>query len=99
MSTVSRSEAGDAVWVHSIRACVMARSEQICVTLLAALGVPMEGGADLDVVSLPIGLPDIDLALPELSTNFADGPSHSYLPYQRYRLMRTRTHFSSKYCP
>ncbi|KAI9465818.1 hypothetical protein BJY52DRAFT_1103063, partial [Lactarius psammicola] len=42
MSTVSRSEAGDAVWVHSIRACVMARSEQICVTLLAALGVPME---------------------------------------------------------
>ena len=74
MSNVSRSEAGDAVWVHSIRACVMARSEQICVTLLAALGVPMEGGADLDVVSLPIGLPDIDLALPELSTNFGDGP-------------------------
>ena len=74
MSTVSRSEADDAVWVHSIRACVMARSEQICVTLLAALGVPMEGGADLDVVSLPIGLPDADLALPELSTAFADGP-------------------------
>lgn len=74
MSTVPRSEAGDAVWVHSIRACVMARSEQICVTLLAALGVPMEGGADLDIVSLPIGLPDVDLALPELSTNFADGP-------------------------
>ncbi|KAH9067911.1 hypothetical protein EDB87DRAFT_1586171 [Lactarius vividus] len=73
MSTVSRSEAEDAVWVHSIRACVMARSEQICVTLLAALGVPMEGGADLDVVSLPIGLPDADLALPELSTGFADG--------------------------
>jgi hypothetical protein len=74
MSTVPRSEAGDAVWVHAIRACVMARSEQICVTLLAALGVPMEGGADLDVVSLPIGLPDIDLALEELSTSFADGP-------------------------
>ena len=74
MSTVSRSEADDAVWVHSIRACVMARSEQICVTLLAALGVPMEGGADLDVVSLPIGLPDVDLALPELSTTFGDGP-------------------------
>ncbi|KAH9050207.1 hypothetical protein EDB84DRAFT_588589 [Lactarius hengduanensis] len=73
MSTVSRSEAGDAVWVQSIRACVMARSEQICVTLLAALGVPMEGGADLDVVSLPIGLPDADLALPELSTGFEDG--------------------------
>ncbi|KAH9042605.1 hypothetical protein EDB85DRAFT_2139169 [Lactarius pseudohatsudake] len=73
MSTVTRSEAGDAVWVHSIRVCVMARSEQICVTLLAALGVPMEGGADLDVVSLPIGLPDADLALPELSTGFADG--------------------------
>jgi hypothetical protein len=73
MSTVSRLEADDAVWVHSIRACVMARSEQICVTLLAALGVPMEGGADLDVVSLPIGLPDVDLALPELSTAFADG--------------------------
>jgi len=34
----------------------------------------MEGGADLDVVSLPIGLPDVDLALPELSTNFADAP-------------------------
>ena len=74
MSTVPRSEAGDALWVYSIRACVMARSEQICVTLLAALGVPMEGGADLDVVSLPIGLPDINLALPELSANFADGP-------------------------
>ena|SRR6266702_740124 len=73
MLTVSRSEADDAVWVHSIRACVMARSEQICVTLLAALGVPMEGGADLDVVSLPIGLPDADLGLPELSTTFADG--------------------------
>ncbi|KAI9441342.1 hypothetical protein H4582DRAFT_1931958 [Lactarius indigo] len=73
MSTVSRSEADDAVWVHSIRACVMARSEQICVTLLAALGVPMEGGADLDVVSLPIGLPDADLTLPELSTGFAGG--------------------------
>lgn len=73
MSTVSRSEVDDAVWVHSIRTCVMARSEQICVTLLAALGVPMEGGADLDVVSLPIGLPDADLALPELSTTFADG--------------------------
>lgn len=74
MSTVPRSEAGDAIWVHSIRACVMSRNEQICVTLLAALGVPMEGGADLDMVSLPIGLPDVSLALPELSTNFADAP-------------------------
>ena len=74
MSTVPRSEAGDAIWVHSIRACVMSRNEQICVTLLAALGVPMEGGADLDMVSLPIGLPDAGLALPELPTNFADAP-------------------------
>ncbi|KAI0300535.1 hypothetical protein B0F90DRAFT_1723728 [Multifurca ochricompacta] len=74
MSTVSRSEAGDAAWVRAIRACVMARSEQICVTLLAALGVPMEGGADLDVVSLPIGMPDADLVLPELFTTFAGGP-------------------------
>ena len=74
MSTVPRSEAGDAIWVHSIRACVMSRNEQICVTLLAALGVPMEGGADLDMVSLPIGLADDGLALPELSTNFADAP-------------------------
>ncbi|KAF8273540.1 hypothetical protein EI94DRAFT_1716148 [Lactarius quietus] len=74
MSTVPRSEAGDALWVYSIRACVMARSEQICVTLLAALGVPMEGGADLDMASLPIELPDVGLALPDLSTNFADGP-------------------------
>jgi len=74
MSTVPRAEADDTLWVRSIRACVMARSEQICVTLLAALGVPMEGGADLDVVSLPIGLPDADLALPDLSTTFTNGP-------------------------
>jgi hypothetical protein len=73
MSTVSRSEADDAMWVRAIRTCVMARSEQICVSLLAALGVPMEGGADLDVVSLPVGMPDTDLVLPELSTTFAGG--------------------------
>ncbi|KAI9511973.1 hypothetical protein F5148DRAFT_1008781 [Russula earlei] len=74
MSTVPRSEADDAAWVRAIRACVMAHSEQICVTLLAALGVPMEGGADLDVVSLPVGVPDADLALPELFTTFTGGP-------------------------
>jgi hypothetical protein len=74
MSTVSRSEVDDATWVRAIRTCVMARSEQICVTLLAALGVPMEGGADLDVVvSLPIGMPDTHSVLPELSTTFAGG--------------------------
>jgi hypothetical protein len=71
--TVPRSEADDAVWVHAIRACVMAHSEQICATLLTALGVPMEGGADLDVVSLPVGMPDADLVLPELFTTFAGG--------------------------
>ncbi|KAH9975445.1 hypothetical protein BGW80DRAFT_1297118 [Lactifluus volemus] len=73
MSTGSRSEADDATWVRAIRTCVMARSEQICVSLLAALGVPMEGGADLDVVTLPVGMPDTDLVLPELSTTFAGG--------------------------
>jgi len=74
MSTVPRSEADDAAWVRAIRACVMAHSEQICVTLLAALGVPMEGGADLDVVPLPVGVSDTDLELPELFTNSAGGP-------------------------
>ncbi len=74
MRTVPRSEADDAAWVHAIRACVMAHSEQICATLLTALGVPMEGGADLDVVSLPIGVPDTDLVLPELFTTCAGGP-------------------------
>jgi hypothetical protein len=74
MSTVPRSEADDTAWVRAIRACVMAHSEQISVTLLAALGVPMEGGADLDVVSLPIGVPDVDSALPELFTTFSSGP-------------------------
>jgi len=74
MSTVPRSEADDTAWVRAIRACVMAHSEQISVTLLAALGVPMEGGADLDVVSLPIGVPDPDSALPELFTTFSSGP-------------------------
>ena len=73
MSTVSRSDIDDATWVRAIRACVMARSEQICVTLLAALGVPMEGGADLDLVSLPVGMPDANLVLSELSTSFTDG--------------------------
>ena len=74
MSTVPRSEADDTAWVRAIRACVMAHSEQICVTLLAALGVPMEGGADLDVVALPVGMPDTDLELPALFTTFAGGP-------------------------
>ena len=74
MLTVPRSEADDAAWVCAIRVCVMAHSEQICATLLAALGVPMEGGADLDVVSLPVGVPDADLVLPELFTTFAGGP-------------------------
>ncbi len=74
MSTVPRSEADDTTWVRAIRTCVMAHSEQICVTLLAALGVPMEGGADLDVVALPVGVPDTDLELPELFTTFAGGP-------------------------
>ena len=74
MLTVPRSEADDSAWVCAIRACVMAHSEQICATLLAALGVPMEGGADLDVVSLPVGMPDADLELPELFTTFAGGP-------------------------
>jgi hypothetical protein len=74
MSMVPRSEADDAAWVRAMRACVMAHSEQICVTLLAALGVPMEGGADLDVVSLPVGIPDTDFVLPELSATFAGGP-------------------------
>ena len=74
MSTVPRSEADDTSWVRAIRACVMAHSEQICVTLLAALGVPMEGGADLDVVALPVGMPDTDLELPALLTTFAGGP-------------------------
>jgi hypothetical protein len=74
MLTVSRSEADDATWVYAIRTCVMAHTEQICATLLAALGVPMEGGADLDVVSLPVGVPDADVVLPELFTTFAGGP-------------------------
>jgi hypothetical protein len=74
MLTVPRSEADDVTWVYAIRACVMAHTEQICATLLAALGVPMEGGADLDVVSLPVGVPDADLVLPELFTSFAGGP-------------------------
>jgi len=74
MSTVPRSEVDDTAWVRAIRACVMAHSEQICVTLLAALGVPMEGGADLDVVALPVGMPDTDLELPALFTTFAGGP-------------------------
>jgi hypothetical protein len=74
MRTVARSEADDATWIHAIRICVMAHSEQICATLLAALGVPMEGGADLDVVSLPVGVPDTDLVLPELFTTCAGGP-------------------------
>ena len=74
MSTVPRSEADDAAWVRAIRACIMVHSEQLCVTLLAALGVPMEGGADLDVVSLPVGIPDGDLVLPELFTTFTEGP-------------------------
>ncbi|KAF8504511.1 hypothetical protein F5888DRAFT_756910 [Russula emetica] len=74
MLTVTRSEADDAAWIHAIRTCVMAHSEQICATLLIALGVPMEGGADLDVVSLPVGVPDTDLVLPELFTACAGGP-------------------------
>jgi hypothetical protein len=80
MSTVPRSEADDAAWVRAIRTCVMAHSEQICVTLLAALGVPMEGGADLDVIPLPVGVSDTDSELPELFTNFAGGPLFSQLP-------------------
>ena len=74
MLTVARSEADDAAWIHAIRICVMAHSEQICATLLTALGVPMEGGADLDVVSLPVGVPETDLVLPELFTTCAGGP-------------------------
>ena len=34
----------------------------------------MEGSADLDVVSLTVGVPDTDLALPELFTTCAGGP-------------------------
>ena len=74
MLTVARSEADDAAWIHAIRTCVMAHSEQICATLLTALGVPMEGGADFDVVSLPVGVPDTDPVLPELFTTCAGGP-------------------------
>lgn len=74
MIKVTRSEANDAGWIHAIRTCVMAHSEQICATLLTALGVPMEGGVDLDVVSLPVGVPDTDPVLPELFTTCAGGP-------------------------
>ena len=74
MLTVARSEADDAAWIHAIRTCVMAHCEQICATLLTALGVPMEGGADLDVVSLPVGVPETDPVLPELFTTSAGGP-------------------------
>lgn len=74
MLTVARSEADDTIWIHAIRTCVMAHSEQICATLLTALGVPMEGGADLDVVSLPVGVPDTHPVLPELFTTCAGGP-------------------------
>jgi hypothetical protein len=92
-----RSEADDddAAWVRAILTCVMAHSEQICVNLLTALGVPMEGGADLDAVSLPVGVPDTDLAPPEIFTTCAGGP----LPYLRRHLTRTRTLFSSRSYP
>ncbi|KAI0067128.1 hypothetical protein BV25DRAFT_1281713 [Artomyces pyxidatus] len=48
MCTVPRSQADDTEWVHRIRACVMSHSEQIGVSLLSALGVPMEGLSDSD---------------------------------------------------
>lgn len=43
MCTVPRETADDVAWIKKIRTCVMARSEQICVALLSALGVPMGG--------------------------------------------------------
>ncbi|KAI0317703.1 hypothetical protein OF83DRAFT_1083420 [Amylostereum chailletii] len=43
MCTVSRADVEDAEWVRRLRTCIMAHSEQICVTLCSALGVPMEG--------------------------------------------------------
>ncbi|VDC07950.1 unnamed protein product [Peniophora sp. CBMAI 1063] len=43
MCTVPREAADDVAWIKKIRTCVMAHSEQICVALLSALGVPMGG--------------------------------------------------------
>lgn len=43
MCTVPRETADDVAWIKKIRTCVMAHSEQICVALLSALGVPMGG--------------------------------------------------------
>src|SRR5882762_5556788 len=48
MCMIPRSLADDAEWARCIRTCVMAHSEQICVTLLAALGVPLEGLDSVD---------------------------------------------------
>ncbi|KAI0029504.1 hypothetical protein K488DRAFT_72901 [Vararia minispora EC-137] len=46
MCTLTRAHADDAEWVRRLRACVMAHSEQLCVALLSALGVPIEGADD-----------------------------------------------------
>ncbi|THH20629.1 hypothetical protein EW146_g758 [Bondarzewia mesenterica] len=45
MCIVPRSQIDDAEWVRRIRTCVMAHNEQICMSLLSALGAPT---GDLD---------------------------------------------------
>jgi len=74
MCTIPRSLVDDAEWARRIRTCVMAHSEQICVTLLAALGVPLEGLDFVDPPARPKELM-IQSSTPELFVTGTDGVS------------------------
>ncbi|KAA1472676.1 hypothetical protein DENSPDRAFT_839021 [Dentipellis sp. KUC8613] len=62
MCRVPREQANDLTWVLAVRRCVMAHNEQICVSLLSALGVPLEGLETLEAEAA--GWPPVEPAFP-----------------------------------
>jgi hypothetical protein len=83
MCAVPRAAADDAEWVRRLRECVMVRSEQICVALLSALGVPMEGTDELRLSHAdPIDDEDA-LASPRPTRAMSATPTRTRTPRER----------------
>ncbi|TFY66867.1 hypothetical protein EVG20_g4230 [Dentipellis fragilis] len=67
MCCVPREQANDLTWVLAVRRCVMAHNEQICVSLLSALGVPLEGLETLEAEAA--GWPPVEPAFPDIQVS------------------------------
>ena len=53
MCRVTRVDIDDAEWIRRIRVCVMTHNEQICMSLLAALGAPADFSSDSPESDVP----------------------------------------------